>query len=403
MGDGRPLAAAAAVLALHCASPPRYEKQAPPPPRVSYELPLEGDFTVGAVWPLVLWFEVPLGDGLDLHFKLPAGFDYQYVLSHNGDEIRIGHLVRSTLIVLTDIPAGRYKLTVTSGGRGRPIWLRVETRSKDRELPPVSLPGSSPPTSPPPDVDHGCPLPPSYADEIAFGQSVSRSFGTSGKSARHWLTFSLEQRSPVYVALRISHRHPMRIFVADASGCTVESSNERWGTIETTLPRGRYFIRVDTSTSREREMRFTVFLDRMAPSPAPVPSVVIPPPMVPRRTPSTPPPTKPPPPSSPQLRCAEFHVDQEAEWVVVVDPLRPNDPPTRLRLAVTDSGGRTVAQLASPEHQPCLLTRRYRLHAGVYRACVLTVAPVDYRPDVSIKVYPAAQEAPTTKVVRDCE
>jgi len=71
-------------------------------------------------------------------------------------------------------------------------------------------------------------------------------------------------------------------------------------------------------------------------------------------------------------------------------------------VAVTDDAGKPVAAVAAPERQPCLLMRRYRLRVGRYSACALTADVFD-RPEVDVKTYAAGSEAPTTRIVRDCE
>ncbi|HEV8241349.1 MAG TPA: hypothetical protein VGS57_18430 [Thermoanaerobaculia bacterium] len=350
---------------------------------------------------------MPTRATLFLDFDLPPGNECTYLLSAGGEVHETGHLTATTSVGFTNLPAGRYRLEVTTADVLYTFRLRVSTQSKQTPRP-------SPTPLPSPETSQGCPQP-SDVGSIVLGRPVNGTFGTEGKSARQWLTFSLRGRTPVHLSLTIWDRHPMRLVLANARGCTLRATAniERTGAIDTTLAKGAYFIRVYTNTPRREDVHFTVALSARREEAATEPPSPTPPPPAPAPAPSrspqpppiavvTPPPPPPPPLPSPVLRCREFDVQAGGEWLVVVDPIEPNGPPNGLSVVVTGSAG-TAPQLAGEQYQPCLLTPRYRLKPGHYRACVVTSDPVGHRPEVAITTRSAAEQAPTTRVVRDCE
>lgn len=392
-------AALAALLLLQCATAPprapviRHE----PPPRKFYTLPLDLELAITDRRAEKIWFEVPPNRDVVLWFDLPPGFSCRYDLSRDGqDTADFDYLSRDRSTRLSLEP-GQYELVIdTTEDRAQTIRLRVHAETRDgapvapepEVLPPVIPPPSPPGIDEPPRPK--CPRAPADAGEIRLGKSVSAFFGTKGTSASRWYAFSLAKRARVEAAVTVRNPHPVRLFIADASGCTIKSSENlsKSGTIAATLTAGRYYVRVYTNTKRRRNVHFTIALREPRATEVPPP----PPP------PSPPPP----PPLSPELECSNLQVPSAGVWVVIVDPIAPNDPPQKLDLVLTTAAGARMSAISSPPRQPCLLTREYQLSAGSYRACAMT-KDLQYRPDVLIRMYSAATAAPNAKIIRDCE
>src|SRR6266542_1540215 len=394
---------AGAAMLAHCASspPPTPKKRPARPPAqprrilpgpTLHALPIKWDYYLSTEQPLWLLFDVWSGETLDLDLGAPRDFLGRIAIKSDGREVLYEYLHGEGRRFSQYVPrSARFEVKIENLGiRAQSVHLYVVSR---RSLPPPPAPTPyTPAPQPVPRREGTAPSTPTYcrsipgAADLTMYKTALGFFGTRGAHDERWFSFFVSRREEVRARLTVANRHTTRMAFLDSNGCEKKVSERiiKTGTLRTTLGPGRYYVRVYTTSARKHSVHFQLLVEAGEKPKTPR--------RPPDRTPVSPPPPVPPPPP-PELVCESFDVPSEGEWVVVLDPRSPNDPPTKLRLVVSRAGGSKIVSASTESRQPCLVIQHYHLSAGRYTACAITTE-TNYRPNVVIKKYPAAKSPP---------